>query len=179
MQTTGELEPIDQMMVQHIMLQVMKDLMLIKTIGADIYIDTKINDIAQSGKEIMSLIGINKMPKLAEFKLRMMYKGVIALVFNPDSLEDVLNDETTAAMAEEFGLVYVDGVVKEKTEVETKSNLVSALTMAPEERASKIASLMAEKTKLLNTYGVFGGGWAVNQQHDKINTQLQELGVTP
>jgi hypothetical protein len=42
-----------------------------------------------------------------------------------------------------------------------------------------IALLHADKVRLLNKYGVFGGGEFVSSLHKQINTQLEALGVDP
>lgn len=64
-------------------------------------------------------------------------------------------------------------------------NLGYLLKFKPKEDATpaeptnedKIKALYAEKTALLDKYGVFGGGPAVNAMHDKINKQLEALGI--
>jgi hypothetical protein len=51
--------------------------------------------------------------------------------------------------------------------------------MTPEQMEEKKAELYKEKTSLLNTFGIFGGGPHVNDLHRRINNQLELLGVDP
>jgi hypothetical protein len=49
--------------------------------------------------------------------------------------------------------------------------------MTEQEKEEKIKELYAQKTELLDKYGLFGGGREVNYLHDQINKQLEALGV--
>ena len=48
---------------------------------------------------------------------------------------------------------------------------------ANEARDKRISELHAEKIALLDKYGVFGGGPEVNDAHNRINKQLEALGI--
>jgi hypothetical protein len=47
------------------------------------------------------------------------------------------------------------------------------------ENEERIKELYAQKTALLDKYGLFGGGWEVNAEHHLINQELEKLGVDP
>ena len=49
--------------------------------------------------------------------------------------------------------------------------------LTQEQKETRIQELYKEKTALLEKYGVFGGGVAVNEMHQKINAELESLGV--
>lgn len=52
-------------------------------------------------------------------------------------------------------------------------------TLTADEKQARIAKLHAEKVKLLDKYGLFGGGTAVNNLFKIINAELETLGVDP
>jgi len=43
----------------------------------------------------------------------------------------------------------------------------------------EIEELYKRKAELLDEYGIFGGGEAINLEHTKINQRLESLGVNP
>lgn len=47
------------------------------------------------------------------------------------------------------------------------------------ERDEQLKELYRQKTALLDQHGIFGGGSYVNAQHNRINRQLEALGVDP
>lgn len=43
----------------------------------------------------------------------------------------------------------------------------------------RIQELRNKKVRLLEKYGIFGGGQEVNKMHEEINEELELLGVQP
>jgi hypothetical protein len=52
-------------------------------------------------------------------------------------------------------------------------------TIISEFKQARIAELYAQKTALLDKWGIFGGGQMVNAMHDRINKELESLGIEP
>lgn len=47
------------------------------------------------------------------------------------------------------------------------------------DKQARIQELYKEKTALIDKYGIFGGGPEVNKLHQRINRELEKLGVDP
>jgi hypothetical protein len=57
--------------------------------------------------------------------------------------------------------------------------MIELTQLTPEQREQRVKELYAEKTALLDQYGIFGGGNFVNLMHERINKQLEQLGIKP